>query len=351
MKGPTTDTRLGRIPIGSFIFSEGASKTYPWMKQVASMFSADAEDMRNSQNAILTNGEIYFPPDAVKAIGVDTLEDMNNNPKEGGNSAINRIMAMYTLKQLKPMYGGGEVKPVQGDGSLMGMRYGGMAKKKKKMMSYQDGGPIRGASPYSANMTPEGEFQQIMSVPASEVGEGEGLRFYLGEAVKPQLGLARRIAQDRAMVKMATTPQDSIPAAMIANYFSEEQPQAKKRSLRDLLPFNTGGPVNEGNPPPPQRDSLQLEERVANPSIYEGSVLGVVNKASELQESIKQDTVNKARKTLQLMSLIDSLKGAGGGVSLDHPSINPMPQDTADAMQARDLMEFFKMQQMQKVPR
>jgi len=348
MKGPTTDTRLGRIPIGSFIFSEGTSKTYPWMKQVASMFSADAKDMRNSQNAILTNGEIYFPPDAVKAIGVDTLEDMNNKPKEGGHSAINRIMAMNTLKQLKPMYGGGEVKPVQGEGSLMGMRYGGMAKKKKKMMSYQDGGPIRGASPYSANMTPEGEFQQIMSVPASEVGEGEGLRFYLGEAVKPQLGLARRIAQDRAMVKMATTPQDSIPAAMIANYFSEEQPQAKKRGLRALLGMREGGEVML---PPQPADSLQIDARQADPSMYEGSVLGVVNKASELQESIKQDTVNKARKTLQLMSLIDSLKGAGGGVSLDHPSINPMPQDTADAMQARDLMEFFKMQQMQKVPR
>jgi hypothetical protein len=128
---------------------------------------------------------------------------------------------------------------------------------------YQPGGIIEGASPYSAKMTPEGEFQQIMSVPASEVGEGEGLRYYLGESVKSQPTLARRTAQHRAMVKMATAPQDSIPASMIDNYFSEEEPQSEKRGWRDLLgmqmggmapggvsnalPYNMGGPVMQYN--------------------------------------------------------------------------------------------------------
>ena len=233
------------------------------------------------------------------------------------------------------------------DDSLMGMRYGGMAKKKKKMMGYQEGGSIRGASPYSANMNPEGEFQQIMSVPASEVGEGEGLRFYLGEAVKPQLELARRTAQDRAMVKMATTPQDSIPAAMIANYFSEEQPQAKKRGLRALLGMQDGGAVML---PPQSKDPLQIGARQADPSMYEGSTLGAIrNQAMMLQDSIEQDTVNKARNSLKLMALIDSLKQAGAGESVDYMPMNPMPPTRADSMRVRDLMEFLNMQQMQRM--
>ena len=207
------------------------------------------------------------------------------------------------------------------DDSLMGMRYGGMAKK-KKMMGYQEGGSIRGASPYSANISPEGEFQQIMSVPASEVGGGGGLRFYLGEALKPQRALAKSVAQNRAMVKMATTPQDSIPAAMIANYFSEEQPQAKKRGLRALLGMQDGGAVML---PPQPKDPLQIGARQADPSMYEGSTLGAMrDQAMMLQDSIEQDTVNKARNTLKLMDLINTLQGAGTAELLDSPTGNPV---------------------------
>ena len=236
------------------------------------------------------------------------------------------------------------------DDSLMGMRYGGMAKKEKKMMGYGKGGPIKGASPYSANISPEGEFQQIMSVPASEVGGGEGLRFYLGEAIKPQRALAKRTAQDRAMVKMATTPQDSIPAAMIANYFSEEQPQAKKRGLRALLGMQDGGPVEEsdsveeGIPLPPQpKDPLQIGPRQADPSMYEGSTLGAMrDQAMMLEDSIQQDTVNRARKTLQLMKLKGLLEG---GESLDYQEPK-MEQDAGKEMTRQMLQRMIMMRGM-----
>ena len=132
MRGPTNDTRKATIPMGSFIFSEGASKTYPWMKQVASMFSADSGDMANCQNTILTNGETYFPPDAVDAIGVETLRKMNNKPKEGGHSAIDQLMVMNTLKNLQPMYGGGEITPANyANGGMVG-----------NMMGYQAGDSV-----------------------------------------------------------------------------------------------------------------------------------------------------------------------------------------------------------------
>tara|TARA_R100001082_G_scaffold104277_1_gene75499 strand:- start:202 stop:1092 length:891 start_codon:yes stop_codon:yes gene_type:complete len=142
-----TDTTTARVPLGSYILNEGATKTFPFMKEVASMFRADSEDMANSLGAVLTNGETYIPPDGVEVIGVETLEIMNETPKEGAHDAIDRLMAMNTLKNLKPMYGGGEVEPTayRGGGmvedNLMSMMGGGMAKKKKGY-GYQEGGEV-----------------------------------------------------------------------------------------------------------------------------------------------------------------------------------------------------------------
>tara|TARA_R100001082_G_scaffold110374_2_gene90147 strand:+ start:169 stop:1470 length:1302 start_codon:yes stop_codon:yes gene_type:complete len=124
-----TDTRTAKLPVGSYILNYGASKTYPWMKQVAGMFNTDNGDMENYQNAILTNNEIYVPPDGVEAIGVEKLEYMNNKPKEGAHDSINNLMVMNTLKNLKPMYGGGEVKPMMGyknGGSVMDYIHSGL---------------------------------------------------------------------------------------------------------------------------------------------------------------------------------------------------------------------------------
>jgi hypothetical protein len=68
-----------------------------------------------------------------------------------------------------------------------------------------------------------------------------------------------------------------------------------------------------------------------------------------LQDSIEQDTVNKARNSLKLMALIDSLRQAGAGESVDYMQMRPMPPTKADSMRLRDLMEFINMQQMQRM--
>ena len=232
MRGPTTDTRKATIPMGSFIFSEGASKTYPWMKQVASMFSADSGDMANSQNTILTNGETYFPPDAVDAIGVDTLRYMNNKPKEGGHSAIDQLMVMNTLKNLQPMYGGGEITPANyANGGMVGYENGDVVRK----TLYGAGRDFdRGELDIDDDSY---NFRRVLSIPAEQVG-GEGLRYYAGEGRSDRMQSARDIASFDAMQKMAVAPQDSIPFDMIEQYL---KPQ--KRGLRELLGFQEGGPV------------------------------------------------------------------------------------------------------------
>ena len=150
----TTDTRKAQIPTGSFIMNYQSSRMYPQLEPLARKYSADKKDMASSQNVILTNGEIYFPPDAVEAIGVEKLEYMNNKSKGGAHDAIDNAMAMSLLKNIKPMYGGGMVKPsmkpMAGGGMMESYRGGGMVMDqyghggmvKNKMMSYGHGGMV-----------------------------------------------------------------------------------------------------------------------------------------------------------------------------------------------------------------
>ena len=136
----------------------------------------------------------------------------------------------------------------------------------------------------------------------------------------------------------------------------EDRADALNKLLYGIVPqalgeqgYQEGGPVGPPLPPQPM-DPLQIGARQANPSMYEGSTLGAIrNQAMMLQNSIEQDTVNKAINSLKLMSIIDSLKQAGAGQSLDYMPMNPMPTSKADSMMARDLMEYYKMQQMKKM--
>ena len=115
------------------------------------------------------------------------------------------------------------------------------------VLNLNQGGRVSGATPYSANITPEGLFQQILSVPASEVGEGKGLRYYSGEAMRPQMSLSKLVSGNRAINKMVTAPQDSIPIEMLKNYFLQEEPQPEKRGLRGLFGMSKGGKVEGYN--------------------------------------------------------------------------------------------------------
>ena len=127
-----------------------------------------------------------------------------------------------------------------------------------------------------------------------------------------------------------------------------------------MFPKNRGGMVGyqDGNfvgPPQTSQNladdqnrqlSESIDRRMANPNIYKGSPMGVVrDNAMMLQDSIKQDIENKAIKTLQLMKL--------KGMLNDPQSINmqepPIPNNAiADSMRMRDLLEFVKMQSMNR---
>mgnify|MGYP003115410084 CR=1 FL=1 len=392
MKGPTTDTRFGELPVGSFILNEGSSKEFPWAKKLASLFSADSEDMKNSQSAILTNGETYFPPDAVKAIGVDTLKYMNN--KENGHSAINQIMVKNTLKQLKPMYGGGEVKPIHG---------------------YENGGEVGKLSNLLALVTPQGRRQAAYEelVPQSDWQERRGEEDPLFSEMRainqltqhdrrkdPSLNPLEKNRADAlnlllyGIVPQASGEQGTVAESLpldyrevvtdgettskvyqepVSGFYHPEMYHTsdalKDRAIRQieegtvqefkdggeiagisenrngkyymgqnmlgLLGMQNGGPVEEGIPLPPQpKDPLQINMRQENPSVYAGSVLGMRREASALQDSIEQDTVNKARKTLQLLKLKGLLENSE---SLDYQ--DPKKKKGADEEMTRQMLQ------------
>ena len=423
----TTDTRKAQIPTGSFIMNYQSSRMYPQLEPLARKYSADKKDMANSQNVILTNGEIYFPPDAVEAIGVEKLEFMNNKSKGGAHDAIDNEMAMNLLKNIKPMYGGGMVKPsmkpMAGGGMMGPYRGGGMVMDqyghggmvKDKMMMMEKGGQLKpvpednpglgklpekvrnrmGYMQMGGKVLPSSvraidsrdarsilaqfsEFPEMAVQGVYEMNEpsGRGKRYYFGQGQVPSskvsdLEKASAMALINAIQSQEQSPQDSIPLSSVLQMLRDPDIKGDKRSVsgmmkggmvddslmgmmgggmakkKKIMGYQEGGGVML---PPQPMDPLQIGARQADPSMYEGSTLGAVrNQAMMLQDSIEQDTVNKARNSLKLMALIDSLRQAGAGESVDYMPMNPMPPTRADSMKVRDLMEFLNMQQMQRM--
>jgi len=285
----TTDTRKAQIPTGSFIMNYQSSRMYPQLEPLARKYSADRKDMANSQNVILTNGEIYFPPDAVEAIGVEKLEFMNNKSKGGAHDAIDNEMAMNLLKNIKPMYGGGMVNPsmksmgtggmvdaYRGGGMVMDQYgHGGMVK--NKMMSYGHGGMVKD------KMMMMEKGGQLKPVPEDNPGLGK-----LPEKVRNRMGY----------MQMGGMVDDSLMGMMGGG-------MAMKKNMMGM---QEGGGVML---PPQPMDPLQIGPRQQDPSMYEGSTLGaVMDQAMMLEDSIEQDTVNRARKAIQLMRLKGMLNDA-----------------------------------------
>jgi len=397
-----TDTRPAKVPKNSFIMSYQSSRMYPQLEPLARKYSADKKDMANSQNVILTNGEIYFPPDAVKAIGVEKLEFMNNKSKGGAHDAIDNEMAMNLLKNIKPMYGGGMVNPSMkpmgtggmvdayrgggmvmdqyGDGGMVKnkmMNYGHGGMVKNKMMMMQDGGQLKpvpednlglGKLPEKVRnrmgymqmggkvlpssvraidsrgarsiLTQFSEFPEMAVQGVYEMNEpsGRGKRYYFGQGQVPSskvsdLEKASAMALINAIQSQEQSPQDSIPLSSVLQMLRDPDIKGDKQSVSGMMKggmvdnslmgmmgggmamkkkktmsYQDGGEVML---PPQPMDPLQIGPRQANPSVYKGSTLGaVMDQAMMLEDSIEQDTVNRARKAIQLMRLKGMLNDA-----------------------------------------
>ena len=95
--------------------------------------------------AMLTPGEFVIRKEAVDMIGVPILEKLNDMPEAGGHSEIDRLIAQATLKNMTGMYGGGMVnaKQYMGGGKVDMYGHGGKVKN-QMMMGYEHGGEAHG---------------------------------------------------------------------------------------------------------------------------------------------------------------------------------------------------------------
>ena len=352
-----TDTTNRLVPEGSYILNYGARKMFPEMEKVAEKFNADSDDMENGVAVSLTNEELYIPPDGVKAIGVDMLEFMNEKPKEGAHSAIDKLLAMNTLRSLKPMYGGGEVKP---------MNYAGGGLLKKKMMGYENGGKVSlpqyvdavkqvtgalGGSIDEDMYTEEGGFSRLNIANALGVEpesmtidtlsyESPGSFVFDVKGVSPEGkelssqksmrggSLPIEMVLSRAMGEHASRAKgDSAEAYRLTN--EREHLSNILKEIRSNVRFQNGGEVMLPSQP---KDPLQIGARQADPSMYQGQTLGVPGEMEALRQSIMQDEMvkkqaveNKAKKSLQLLRLIGMFDNAE---RIDSPDgVVPAPMD------------------------
>tara|TARA_B100001939_G_scaffold46507_1_gene36076 strand:+ start:127 stop:1185 length:1059 start_codon:yes stop_codon:yes gene_type:complete len=301
--------------------------------------------------AMLTPGEFVIRKEAVDMIGVPILEKLNDMPEAGGHSEIDRLIAQATLKNMTGMYGGGMVnakqymgggmvneykhggkvhknlKPIPKDNpglaklpekvrnkmgymqeggevedSLMGMMYGGMAKKKKKY-GYQDGGEILGL-----NITPESVFQAVYQMPTDD-----GDRYYLGEAQRPLPNLSRKLSIKRAMDKAMNAPQDSITFDMAQQILNPEE--EKGGFLKKLLGMQEGGAVQDSSMMMQPSPFIPFDQRPnqSPASGYWGEPGAYYNALKDSLEAEREelvaDTARNALDSLKLDSLIRQISG------------------------------------------
>ena len=319
--------------------------------------------------AKLTPGEFVIRKEAVDMIGVPMLNKLNDMPEEGGHSAIDNLIQRATLSNMKMMYGGGMVQPNYAGGGMIEDEYmkGGKVKKglkpvpqgnpglgklpemvRNKMgymedgglggyqsggqaMSYQDLDKFIGQSDRvdpNTNM-PLYDARQVISVPAEEVGDGSGLRYYGGMQTGNKIENAVSEALKTALSIAETSPQDSIPADMIKKFL-----KPKKKGLMGLLGFQEGGMI--GPPVPPEMmgqamnqqlgDSIDM--RMANPQM---GALGVMRQESEAIEAAMKDNIARnARLALQKMKLDSIMQTKPQGMSIPDSLItNPQSLDSS----------------------
>ena len=215
---------------------------------------------------------------------------------------------------------------------------------------------VSGAQPVEWNYDDPEMLRALFSVPAGQVGEGEGLRYYSAEKPYTQLAnLDRKVLFNRAVQGMADAPQDSVPSDMVENYF--ESPK-KGGFLRKLLGMQQGGPLPKGstaektpNPfvPFDQRPNQDTASgRWGEPGAYMRSLAGVMDSLN-MEDSIM--THKKGQNFLNKLRIKSMLNGAGTAIENPRPEYIYDGLNRGDTIQQdptmRDLNEYFNSQLMQ----
>jgi len=251
MAGGSTDTIGLTVRPGSFVVKRGSSILNKELLDSIIKQKPKEYASGGSVPIIATDGETLIPPEIVDMYGIDFFRAINNSSDNAAHSNIDALIGQAQLANMKPMYGGGEVVPGYQDGDVvfkkhnlkknrtgMGGSYGEPAFGDMSLIEYLGSGGLESLkedydidSDINIDLskamidkiameddTYGGRFAQILSIPASEVGEGDGSRYYQGvgqyRGSLPDAGLQSSAIRD-ALRKMIVAPQDSIPKALL----------------------------------------------------------------------------------------------------------------------------------------
>lgn len=231
-------------------------------------------------NANLEPGEYVVRRNAVNSIGTENMELLNH--ADGAHGALNKLMVSASLVHLQPQ----DNSPVKIEANGFPIADSPVRQRVDATRNMQEGGEVeRRRLPMLSGLWGERsnivedekgkKIQMIYSIPAGQLGEGgagqyrnaeemladqHNKRYYLGESdyyKTDDRDYLRQVieplyAKTDARIKMAYSPADSIPQAMVENYFDqfrqEEAPvetPKKKSRLRSLLGMQNGGEVED----------------------------------------------------------------------------------------------------------
>jgi hypothetical protein len=281
---------------------------------------------------IMTN--IKFPVKTSRKYRLETLIDILNNPDLYGmnkkdSSLLDSSVKNMELEFYKDILESPKAKLKED--SLMGMMYGGKAKKKKKY-GYQDGGEILGL-----NITPESVFQAVYQMPTDD-----GDRYYLGEAQRPLPNLSRKLSIKRARDKAMNAPQDSITFDMAQQILNPEE--EKGGFLKKLLGMQEGGAVQDDAMMLQYLQSLQAQQ--ANPFVpfdqrplssgemmspipsgmEQGDMMRIIRDEREVLDMEDAELLRQKAQNALIRFKLDSIINAEG---LQPERLERMPADTS----------------------
>jgi len=344
--------------------------------------------------AILTPGEFVIRKEAVDMIGAPMLNMINNMPEKGGHSNIDSLIEKATMANMKGMYGGGMVqagpKPMGTGGMVDAYAGGGMVM--DQMEGYQKGG----LSKLISLISPKAKRQELYSemVPQDmqedalpldqmsslsplqkQMGQMENLEyldnlrsFILMQRIKnaPNPKADPYMKGGKVKKNLKPVPQGNsglgkLPEAVRNKMGYMQEGGEVQESLMGMMyggmankkkkGYQEGGMIGPALPPEMmgqamnQQLSESIDMRMQNPQA--GGSIGVArDQAMALQDSINMNTVDSARKSLQLLRL-QSLLSEGGDTLNFEGSMMP-PNQEMESARARDLLEFLKMQTMQR---
>tara|TARA_R100000329_G_scaffold86090_1_gene72667 strand:+ start:575 stop:1864 length:1290 start_codon:yes stop_codon:yes gene_type:complete len=255
--------------------------------------------MADTVPAMLEPGEFVIRKDAVDEIGLPVLKMLNQADRmqefneggsvmgQNGHSAIDELIALNSLKNFSQ---GGIVK--------------------EGMQGYQQGGKvIKGSREVEYSMDDPNVMKLVMSVPASEVGGGDGLRYYSAEKEYGNMpNLDMQILAKRARQKMSESPSDSMAYESIDSYL---KPASKVPKFLKMFGMQEGGQVSA--------DPLGIDARSANQLMYQGSIIegagGMYNPIQDARDIVSQLELLKMVKDMESPENFENLRKEMGAPS------------------------------------